>query len=424
MASNNKKTLTVALIDPVCGSSKGHNFPTLCKYRGWLMATGPFKVTLFVPAINESQDPPDAQVVRSLPWIFDPYIPVIDRSKRSWLDRLARRFRLTPSSSWHARFWERKVLLLKHIVSIIPVFLSLRAISRRNFDVVFFPGADFYSVAALYWLSRTRTTPVFKRVVFRFMSIMETAEFYEIRRRRFFVYVKKLLRNRMEVVVTAETEKYASLLASRLKTNVTVTGIPVSSSIAPLAKLILPPTSVKKLASLGGARKDKGYFTFLEISTWLQDAGRKNVVFQFQRMDSSSGEFDATYDRELQSRGNLEALAPRVADADLDSYLDASDVVVLAYDTETYSMRGSAILFDSLVHKKPLLGRAGTAFGSTIEIKGLGLTFYDESSFLAASDQLVNLSPEELQRIQERCSQYRNELELNLQQVFGLVGRG
>jgi glycosyltransferase involved in cell wall biosynthesis len=236
--------------------------------------------------------------------------------------------------------------------------------------------------------------------------------------------MRLLLEEKLNINISAETEKYAAHLEKKLHVEVIVTHIPNVNVSAPInvappdVSLLGAQPDAKIAVCLGGARADKGYLELAYLANYLRSGLGRRLHFVVQAMSSKTEYYSTNYEFEMKTAVNISLLSTFLSNEDLFSWIERSDIVFLPYSQATYNLRGSAILFDAIAHGKLIIGRAGTGFGDTIAHAGLGFTFNDFSSLMHAFQKAVALDAQDLEAIRQNQQQYVAKLENNLKELF------
>ena len=407
---------SVIIFDPVCGTSKGHNFSTMIKYANWLKRSLDFKSQLWIPESDCKFNDKDIVVRKNIPWVYEYFIPVENNSLFS-LTQQVLKFSKDRSRSKLVRAPVFILSSVTHLIAQKKIENSLLEAFSENTKYLFLPGADLYSILALARLSEKNLIPDNLNIIIRLMGVMETAGYFPKSRSALFSALQLILKNHSKVKVTAETEKYASVLAKHLKVVVTVTHIPNDSDYIKPRK-ITPNSETYKLVCLGGARSDKGYFELIDFLNHARKIFGRHVEFYIQTMSPTNKEYNPQYEMKLAKTLNSVLLPSFLSDEDLFSYLFNADIIFLPYSAGTYEYRGSAILFDSLGTGKPILGRSNTGFGMTVDIAGLGKTFCNIDEFGNELSKLINFKDIQSKQIYDYQESYLLKMNENLKDVF------
>lgn len=266
-------------------------------------------------------------------------------------------------------------------------------------SAIFIPWADFYTILAILRLSRRG---LFKEriVVIRLIAVWEDWGFLRQARGRTRKHLAALLSGDAanDIRVSAETEKYAAELEATIGHTVTVSPIPLSfepehfggrSTVGaadgkPVAERMV------KVGFLGEARAGKGYFDVLRLVRSVSDWGNAKVQFFIQPMSSGNSEYCSEYENELAVCPNVKILNAYLYESEYFALIQDMDIIVLPYLQEAYEWRGSAVLFEAAQMGKPVIGRNGTAFGSTVTIFDLGRTFVTNADFSHQLKKLID----------------------------------
>lgn len=399
----------IVIFDPVCGLKTGHNIPTIEKYAHWLNTKYGCSIEAWIAIDHKSTDP--VLTYRKMPWVYG-----------YWLHG-------TLEAELKAR---RKVLKndslldilknsLHHIQAQRRIESSLKSAIDSASKYIFFPGADFYSLVALLSLAKQKKIGTEKIFIIRLMGVMESATKLP-RSKEIFNQVLYDLKSVLgqKAIFTAETEKYAFELTGLLNSEVLVTSIP-GPKISSLEKINRNDNPFI-ISCLGGARADKGYFEIQDLASKVHKIFNiqhgKNIKFSVQSMSPRNLDFSWEYQNQLAKSPNIVLVKPRLSDSELDFEISKSNLILLPYSQGTYASRGSAILFDTLVHGVPILGSDDTGFGDSIRTAGLGLTYQGNDDFVNRLSDIINLSSEKQLEISANQKIYYTKLINNLEGCF------
>lgn len=142
---------------------------------------------------------------------------------------------------------------------------------------------------------------------------------------------------------------------------------------------------------LGCAKQRKGFDNIPNILNRLDDAG---VDFDILIQEANFPWFE--YDETKNKVMNLgfEFLPSDLDLANLQQYINKCDLMILPYDTDSYSINGSGVLYHACDSSVPTLTAAGVGFASEIADFNLGLTYksLDEIPDLVKEIQLMKFS--------------------------------
>jgi hypothetical protein len=413
--------MKIKIIDPVCGLKTGHNYSTILKYEDWLMKN--FKeiesLDIFVPNILDV-DGKKLNLNKTLPWMYEYYL----KQEKVGLFILIQRF------VYKLQIANRYGLLLKLLFSPFQIILRLvlhyyciyTLRNRLNKiihtdGILFFPGVDYYSIKAIESILNNSKTSLNIKIIMRFMGVMESMSYLPFGSKDYLYSLRKIISLGCDIRITAETEKMAHYLSRNLEVSVSVTGIPAAKKSAYInsknTKL-----NILRIGVLGGARADKGFFELNEISKIIESKLMKRFKIITQTMSSKNKEFDAQYELVLRKNKNIELLPSYLDDTELEDLMNEVDIILLPYSPGTYQMRGSAILFDNIEHRKFVLAKAGTAFADTVLINGLGAVYSDYDELVEKLIKFTEMDNHSKSIINLNQSNYGGLLNESLMEVF------
>lgn len=403
------------LFDPVCGTRRGHNFATLIKYADWIRAHTALAPELWIADFDGDLAGAPHPVKTCIPWVFEYFIPTGNRGFWPWLGRRVRHLAQHGRPRRLARLLAAGLAVLLFLNSRRQVEAALRRALDLRPRMLFLPGADQYSLAALAQILERHPEHREVPIHIRLMGVMEHESHLRVTREVHVPYLKTIVACGHQVRLSCETEKYAAAIGGQLGIEVPVTHIPVHPAMA--TRRGHAPVGTRAplvMACVGGARGDKGYFHLVFIANQLRLHAGVPLVLRVQRMAAGNAEFNPDYEFALMRCPNIELLPAFLSDEALQQEIADADVILLPYSVDTYRMRGSAILFDTLPYGKPLLGRRGTAFGDTIDSHGFGFTFADHQDLLRAARAIQAFSAEALAALRQREQDYLRSMETRL----------
>ncbi|MDM0011089.1 hypothetical protein QTH87_01440 [Variovorax sp. J22P168] len=406
------------VFDPVCGSARGHNYKTAIKYAEWMIENGQGQPEIWIPESDCDPAETTIPVKKNLPWVYEYFLPTQSRAPHPWLQRFVRRIKHVAPTSKLVRIALSPFFLLFHLVSLRGIRGSLGKALKSEPSLLFMPGADLFSILALHELAKKGLIKPDQLIVVRLMGVMETAGYLPGSHEMYLTALQLLTAHRLRILISGETEKYATFLERQLKINVPVTHIPIheaKTTVVPASPNSSPTT--RNVVCLGGARADKGYFELFEHAQRCRLTWGRSMHFYVQRMSPQNPEYNLTYELALARSINVTLLPAYLEDDVLFSWIARSDAVYLPYSTGTYAQRGSAILFDSLPFGKLIVGRRGTGFGDSIDSFGLGVTFHDWHSLDRAFETVMQQNDVSRERLKARQLRYLDTLTNNLGDV-------
>ncbi|HEX9200370.1 MAG TPA: hypothetical protein VF865_12475 [Acidobacteriaceae bacterium] len=258
-------------------------------------------------------------------------------------------------------------------------------------DLLFFPSADFYGAAAcldLLLKGKIRNPP---RLHLRMIGVMEnTCLGSKAACDLLLERVKKATAQGIDVRLSAETPAYASYLAEKLGAVVTYFPQPLGHDSVPM-----PATEPRIAASMGSARRDKGYFLMMEIVRKTAHRCGNRVVFEIQSMPFDDDAFSSEYESELVTLPNSRVLPAVMEEGEMLELFRRSYVAVLPYDAVVYKHRGSAILQEAIAFTRPVVCLGGAAFAPLVGRYKNGAVCRDVDGVAAAIEECASISPSE-----------------------------
>ncbi|RAP34020.1 hypothetical protein DID75_00135 [Candidatus Marinamargulisbacteria bacterium SCGC AG-410-N11] len=135
--------------------------------------------------------------------------------------------------------------------------------------------------------------------------------------------------------------------------------------------IIIKPTNKPfTISSLGAIREEKGVLDFLQLA---QKVKNKDIYFNLiGKYSHKINEFDKILTKTQQVQPNLNFSNKFLSEKELNEEIKNSSFVCLPYDKNSYTFRGSGILYDLLKHNTPFLGTDIPIFN---HYKNLGMGF-------------------------------------------------
>lgn len=375
----------IAICDPVCIQSFGHNLNAQSYYRNYL------KVFCELPICIGSKHLDQAvaaghEIHRSFSHVYNRDIPVLDKVD----DPLF-------GSADVSRDATR--LLREDLLEILSTF------SIGAGDALFFPSVDFWSIRALGHMGDELLARGNPAIFLRFIGVMESADqgcfldaMAEVVR-----CVRVMLAEGLDLRISAETPAYAKHLSELLGVRVLTTPYPEVGEMLPAT----PESEIFRVACPGSARGDKGYFVLRDIfaNVRLHDPEQR-IRFLLQRLPERDNVHHLKYLSQLYAVPGVSILPSVLDKADIDRIYLESDLIVLPYEAHIYKLRGSAVTMESIAYGRPLLALEGTAFAEQISDYGAGQVCADIPAMV---DAILNFSRTPKSTLQENCIRARRD---------------
>lgn len=265
-----------------------------------------------------------------------------------------------------------------------------KTIKKHNFnqnDLIIFPSADFHGVRAFIKELRKIKKESRPRVHLRFLGILEVSNSYLSN--SLLELTTLINKEHNWISVSAEVQPYADYLDSILPhTTVVAEPYPLESKEVTRSRnndeftVILPGTN----------RVDKGYFDLFHLC--------KEVLFEFpkvkfiiQDMKEWDKDFRKQYQRDLSRLVNVELTEAILPRNEIESLYSKADLVLLPYYPQNYHYRGSAIHYEAIVNKVPVLARKGAGFVSEINEWSSGWTYETKQELLQCIEEIQHIEP-------------------------------
>lgn len=155
-----------------------------------------------------------------------------------------------------------------------------------------------------------------------------------------------------------------------------------------LGPLESPPVAPFTVAALGAGRADKGFAILPEVARVLVGIAPE-VVLRVQMPERGFlSELSA-----LRALPNVVLLESRLSDDEYERELVRAHALIMPYDKERYSMRGSGVLVDALIGGRPFIATEGTTLADEGANSGAGLSANSAVGFARAVIQLRQAYP-------------------------------
>lgn len=383
----------IFVCDPVCAQPFGHNVPSLRYFKNALET----KYENVIAACSTSL-PADLAKSNNFSAIFDFYyqdyfknIPRIPTGR-------------TPLPGWFLDEAER--------LATTDALAMLRDYDIGADDTVFHPHLDFYGAIGLLNALKEWPREKHPQLLLRFIGVMENAShsyrdpLAELLRR---IRVAKAAGVRMEF--SAETPRYADMLALELDALVTVTAYPEMSQPIPMRE-----NGPFVFYCAGSARHDKGFMLLPEI---FREVRRRDPGLQIQFITQ------LLPDRELQQHFNaaralyaipgVELQESAISSEEMIATYRRSHAVLLPYDVVTYRYRGSAVLMEAAFHGRPAITFSGSAFSDIAHHYNLGVVVEDQKAMVEA---IIEMAQTPRKTLVSRAAQARHRFHLDNSAAF------
>lgn len=262
----------------------------------------------------------------------------------------------------------------------------LQMFSMNSHDNVFFPHLDFYGVVGLLNALQLRSESERPRLYLRFIGVMENAtDHYKFPCNELLFRLRVAAKRGIQISASAETPRYADLVAQVLEARVAVTGYPLTEQ-----KIPLPEDGPFYFYCPGSARADKGYFELLDIFREVRNRDPDcNIRFITQSLPSHDLVNHLSYTAQLYAIPGVEMQVGTVSAEEMISTYCRSHAVLLPYARDVYEYRGSAVLMEAASYGRPAIAYSGMAFSDVVSYYGLGKVVSSQSEMI---DSIMQLS--------------------------------
>lgn len=348
-ARHQQRSPRIFLLDPACVQTVGHNLGALRAFSRRLRQRGT------VRALGCRYLPADVAKEYGIRPYFNWYYPNI--FSRTAFPLEADR---TEANGGEDPF---EVLATRDAVRFLDEFQVGAS------DVVVFPHADIYGVFGLLNALSLRPVGQWPHVRLRMINVMEhAAPSMAAPRDAMLNRIGLAIARGMPIGVSAETSGYASDLAARWDRSVPIAPYPAEAALTPL-----PRTGLFVAGHLGTARSDKGFFDLLRVAGAVAKAPEgRNIRFLVQAPDASRALENVDYMAQFHALPRVEFVEGDVAEADWVESFKICHCLLLPYDRQTYSGRGSAIAMEAARLGRPIVTLSGVGFATETAYYGLG----------------------------------------------------
>lgn len=239
-------------------------------------------------------------------------------------------------------------------------------------NVLFFPSINFEDFHYLYWLLKAiKEKNEVNKVILRIISVdIERFLGSKLRKTVISYAIHKIMGLGISVYFTVETKEAALYMQSQIGLKFEWLPTPINRSNVKRNEshltLFLP----------GKPRMDKGSFQIDSYKKILENQ-QSSIQIMSQEIDSESGE-----------NRNFMGLKIGLSDTDYERAIEAATWLFAPHILDSFRLRGSALLTDSLENRIPLLARKGTSLGNFVDEFKIGLTFTDFSDFYSSVSKL------------------------------------
>ena len=254
-------------------------------------------------------------------------------------------------------------------------------------DSVILPNTDIYSLSALLVLLDGMPAAVAPALFFRFIGVMENAKYFE---RDGFDTVARALqkfkKRGYRISVSAETPTLSRSLAGKLDADVWTTPYPL------IGKDVLPlPSDPFAVLCGGSARADKGFGRLPAIIEQVGNLVGDHVRFVVQNAPATEQMKHLTTIQALSKMHNVTLLDGVLPFSEIIDAYTRTTISIMPYDPVVYAERGSAILMESIMFGRLVIGQADTAFAEQIMLYNSGEVARSDAEFARAIVRLASM---------------------------------
>jgi len=382
----------VFVCDPMCVLPFGHNVPAMGYFRDWFKRT-----TRDVVAVCCRELPgPIAQANGFTPFFrfyYEDYFPRIRNSSPGG-----------DASGWFIDNAER--------MATQDALALLKEFDVGPSDTLFHPHLDFYGGLGL--LNALKNWPKDRRprLLLRFIGVMENASHaYRDPLAELLGRLKQAMADGVEISFSAETPRYADMLAEELGTIVTVTAYPEMSQPLPMRE-----HGPFVFYCAGSARHDKGFMRLPEIFSAVRRRDPEMTIrFVTQMLPAAELKQHLAVARALYAIPGVEVQGSAISAEEMIATYERSHAVLLPYDAATYRYRGSAVLMEAAFHGRPAITFDGSAFADLARHYNLGVVVSDVPAMVEA---IFRMADTRRSTLSHRAAQARHRFDLDNTAAF------
>lgn len=383
----------IFVCDPVCALPFGHNVPSLSYFKNAL-ETAYEKV---IAACSASL-PSDLANKNNFAPIFDFYYEDYFKNVRRPPSPRAQH------PGWFLDEAER--------LATTDALTMLRDYDIGADDTVFHPHLDFYGAIGLLNALKEWPRDKHPQLLLRFIGVMENASHsYRDPLAELLGRLKAAKSAGVRMEFSAETPRYADMLALELDALVTVTAYPEMSQPIPMRE-----NGPFVFYCAGSARHDKGFMLLPEI---FREVRRRDPELQIQFITQllPDRELQQNFDaaRALYAIPGVELQESAISSEEMIATYRRSHAVLLPYDVATYRHRGSAVLMEAAFHGRPAITFSGSAFADIARHYNLGLVVEDQEAMVEA---IIEMAQTPRKTLVSRAAQARHRFHLDNSAAF------
>lgn len=379
--------------DPMCVLPFGHNAPALTYFRDFA---------------SEGYDDVIAMCCNSLPnniVLGRDFVPFFDFYYQDYFNNIQRiPTGRTPLPGWFLDEAER--------LATTDALAMLRDYDIGADDTVFHPHLDFYGAIGLLNALKEWPRDKHPQLLLRFIGVMENSSHsYRDPLAELLGRLKAAQSAGVRMEFSAETPRYADMLALELDALVTVTAYPEMSQPIPMRE-----NGPFVFYCAGSARHDKGFMLLPEI---FREVRRRDPELQIQFITQLLPDrdlhqhFDAA--RALYAIPGVELQESAISSEEMIATYRRSHAVLLPYDVATYRHRGSAVLMEAAFHGRPAITFSGSAFADIARHYNLGLVVEDQEAMVEA---IIEMAQTPRKTLVSRAAQARHRFHLDNSAAF------
>lgn len=403
----------IALCDPVCVQSIGHNLAAVNRYSSFLEQLG-LSVEAHVSRLIQYDSAAETRLKTN--GSFSHYYSSSIQVSTLENDNLSKAINAETAIGLDTLARRTAEAELEEVIN---------KIGEVESPGLFYPSIDFYSLGALVTLLEKNTDrPSLPTFYIRWIGVMENICYGRDAGTELPALCKRLSTlqsgdHAARVRHSAECPSYAAQLEQLLGCRVSITPTLVNEPY------IEPRRSEDKfvIAFPGSARIDKGFdrihdilrefekiCTGLDFTAYIQLLGRNELMHYFNTA------------RDLLRNPRVRCFPAQVSQQELTDYIGESHLLVTPYSSEIYKYRSSAIMAEGACLGRQVVASAGCGFSKEILDLGIGMICTSDVEFAeaiymysqASQDEMRNKTLSARKRYQDYIQQsYRHFFDLS-----------
>jgi glycosyltransferase involved in cell wall biosynthesis len=394
------KRMNIYILDPVCIKEAGHNLVALNRYANYLQASHSANVI----AVASKHLPERLanglngnNIVRFFDHYYNKHIPI-------------------PALEKIAIDADDEVIYREvSAAACVDALTLFRDLQISGSDFVFYPSIDYFSLIGLLSYLKKAMPESTPRFVLRWIGVMENKMLNYGPDLTDLLVEVSALGHKFGIVHTAESLVYAQWLTKHLDAKVSVTPTLATNNFVDYAD-----KPALTLSFPGAARRDKGFDRLPSILSALE---RLKPDFEYmayiQLLQSNESKHYSIYAHQLTRNSSVVLLPTSISDAQLETYIGESNIIVLPYDPVVYQFRSSAIMAEAAMIGRYVIASNSCGFSSDIVNYQLGDVAETDEEF---ADKILNFAAlsieEKTRRSEDNRKSFTQYISLSYEELF------